>query len=70
MEKRVLGVILTLLGAIGLVLAGVKFVTHGEGTYNLKSVAMYGVIGLIFFFSGIGLVRNTRDVVKNNERIS
>ena len=70
MEKRVLGIILTLLGAIGLIMGGYNFVNHGEGAYNLKSVAMFGVIGLIFFFAGIGLVRNTKDVMKNNERVS
>ncbi|OJW78685.1 MAG: hypothetical protein BGO69_01035 [Bacteroidetes bacterium 46-16] len=70
MEKRVLGVILTLLGAVGLVIAGVNFVNRGNGTYNLKTIAVYGIIGLIFFFAGIGLIRNTRDVVKNNEHVS
>lgn len=70
MEKRVLGVILTLLGAVGLVIAGVNFVNRGSGTYNLKTIAVYGIIGLIFFFAGIGLIRNTRDVVKNNEHVS
>ena len=70
MEKRVLGVILTLLGAVGLVIAGVNFVNRGNGTYNLKTLAVYRTIGLIFFFAGIGLIRNTRDVVKNNEHVS
>lgn len=71
MEKRVIGVILTLLGIIGLILAAVNFVNHSSAsTYDIKAVSMYGILGLIFFFAGIGLVRSTKDVVKNNEKIS
>lgn len=60
MEKRVLGIILALVGVIGLVLAGVNFM-NGGGTRDLKQIVVYGVLGAIFFFSGIGLIRNTRD---------
>ena len=48
MEKRVIGVVLTLLGIVGLILAGVKFADGGE--VNYRAVGMYGVLGLIFFF--------------------
>ena len=61
MEKRVLGIILSLLGAAGLILAGVNFLNGGGGTRNIKEIVLYGVLGAIFFFAGIGLVRNTRD---------
>ena len=61
MEKRVLGIILSLLGVVGLVLAGVKFLKGGGGTYNVKEIVIYGLLGAIFFFAGIGLVKNTRD---------
>jgi uncharacterized membrane protein len=71
MEKRVIGVILTLLGIVGLIVAAVNFVNHsGTNTYDIKAISMYGILGLIFFFAGIGLVRSTKDVVKNNEKIS
>lgn len=60
MEKRMFGIILTVLGIIGLILAGYNFM-NGGGTKNMKEVIMYGLLGAIFFFSGIGLIRNTKD---------
>ena len=70
MEKRVLGVVLTILGAVGLIMAGASFINNGDSVVNIKTVAMYGIIGLIFFLAGIGLVRSTKDVRKRNEEIS
>lgn len=61
MEKRVLGIILSLLGIIGLILAAVNFMNGGSGTRNVKEIVIYGLLGAIFFFAGIGLVRNTKD---------
>lgn len=60
MEKRVLGIVLSLVGVIGLIMAGVNFM-NGAGTRDLKQIVVYGVLGAIFFFAGIGLIRNTRD---------
>ncbi len=61
MEKRILGIILSLLGIAGLIYAGVHFMNGGEGTRNIKVIIFTGVLGAIFFFSGIGLIRNTKD---------
>lgn len=61
MEKRVLGIILTLLGVIGLIYAGVSFMSGGNGTRNIKTIIFAGGLGVIFFFAGVGLVRNTKD---------
>lgn len=61
MEKRVLGIILSLLGIAGLIYAGVSFMNGGEGTRNIKAIIFSGVLGGIFFFAGIGLIRNTKD---------
>ena len=61
MEKRVIGFILTILGIVGLIAAGFYFMRGGESTYAVKSIAMFGILGIIFFFAGVGLVRNTRD---------
>ena len=61
MEKRILGIVLALLGVAGLIMAGVYFMNTGQGTRNLKSIFLYGILGAIFFFSGIGLIRNTKD---------
>lgn len=52
--------ILSLVGVIGLIMAGVNFL-NGSGTRDLKQIVVYGVLGAIFFFAGIGLIRNTRD---------
>ncbi|WP_343302662.1 hypothetical protein AAHN97_14045 [Chitinophaga niabensis] len=56
--KRIFGAVLTVLGIIGLIYAGYGFVQHSVKTRELIVV---GIIGLIFFFSGIGLVKNTKD---------
>jgi len=56
--KRTFGTILTVLGIIALIYVGVQFVQRSEAYRELTVV---GVIGIIFFFSGIGLVRNTKD---------
>jgi len=61
MEKRVLGIILSFLGVAGLILAAVNFMNGGSNTKNVKEIVIYGVLGAIFFFAGIGLIRNTRD---------
>jgi len=61
MEKRVLGIILTLLGVAGLIYAGIVFMNGGSGVRNIKSIIFSGILGAIFFFAGIGLIRNTKD---------
>ena len=61
MEKRILGIILSLLGVAGLIYAGVSFMNGGNGEKNIKMIIFTGVLGAIFFFSGISLIRNTKD---------
>ena len=61
MEKRILGIILSLLGAAGLIYAGISVMKGGEGTRNIKAIIFTGLLGAIFFFAGIGLIRNTKD---------
>ena len=61
MEKRTFGIILTLLGIVGLILAGINFLKGGDGGYNIKQIVTFGVLGAVFFFAGIGLIQNTRD---------
>ena len=55
-----LSILWQLLFVIGLIMAGVNFL-NGSGTRDLKQIVVYGVLGAIFFFAGIGLIRNTRD---------
>ena len=61
MEKRIFGIILTLLGIAGLIYAGIVFMNGGSGVRNIKSIIFSGILGAIFFFAGIGLLRNTKD---------
>ena len=61
MEKRVLGIILAILGIAGLILAAVQFVNGGYGARGMKAIFAYAVLGVIFFFAGVSLVRTTRD---------
>lgn len=56
--KRTFGTILTILGIAGLIYAGYGFLGK---TIQYRELAVVGIIGLIFFFSGIGLVKNTKD---------
>ena len=56
--KRTFGAILTVLGIIGLIYAGIGIINHTSGATTLIVV---GLIALLFFFSGISLVRNTKD---------
>lgn len=59
--KRIFGAVLTVLGIASLIFAAVIFVTSTDSTHNIKSLATYGILGFIFFASGIGLVRTTKD---------
>ena len=59
--KRIFGGILTVLGIGGIIYAAVLFVTNKSGEDNVKALIIYGVIGLIFFIAGIGLIRTTKD---------
>jgi uncharacterized membrane protein len=59
--KRTFGTILTVLGIIGLIYTGIGIVNHNSGFTTLTVV---GIIAVIFFFTGISLVRNTTDEAK------
>jgi uncharacterized membrane protein len=59
--KRIFGSILTVLGIVGLIYGAVLFVNTSGGLRDVRSLIIYGALGLIFFVSGIGLVRTTKD---------
>jgi uncharacterized sodium:solute symporter family permease YidK len=61
MEKRILGIILSLIGVAGLILAAVGFASGGSGNRSIRMIAIYSILGVIFFFSGISLIKNTKD---------
>jgi uncharacterized membrane protein len=59
--KRIFGALLTVLGIIGLIYAAVLFVNTMGGTRDIKALSIYGILGFVFFISGISLVRTTKD---------
>ena len=59
--KRLFGMILTLLGIGGLIYAAFIFMNTSGGTYNMKALTMFGVLGAVFFVAGIGLIKTTKD---------
>lgn len=54
--KRVFGAVLTIIGTIGLIYVAVIYV-NSSGSDNLKALLVYGILSLIFFVSGISLIR-------------
>ena len=60
--KRIFGALLTLLGIAGLLYAAVIFAnSSGGGARDFKPLIIYGILGIVFFVSGISLVRATKD---------
>lgn len=59
--KRIFGGILTVLGTAGLIYAAVLFVYSSGGTTDIKALIIFGIVGIIFFIAGIGLIRTTKD---------
>jgi hypothetical protein len=57
--KRVFGAILTVIGTAGLIYVAVLFVNSGNSSDGYKALIAYGLISLIFFVSGISLIRTT-----------
>lgn len=54
--KKILGVVLVLAGAVGLVV-GVLGIFQGTHTAGINAYA-WAILGLIFFLSGIGLMKS------------
>ncbi|HRA72752.1 MAG TPA: hypothetical protein PLB11_08000 [Flavobacterium sp.] len=52
---------LTGLGIAGLIYTAVVFSSTSGDTRNIKELIIYGVLGIVFFASGISLVRTTKD---------
>lgn len=59
--KRIFGAILTILGIVGLIYTAMIFMGTGGGERDVKMLIIYGVLGLLFFVTGISLVRTTKD---------
>lgn len=59
--KRTFGIILTVLGIAALIYFAVLFIDATNTSRQIKVLIVYGILGAIFFFTGISLIRNTRD---------
>jgi len=59
--KRTFGIILTLLGIGGLIYAAIVFMDAKGTAQQIKTLVVYGLLGAIFFFTGIGLIKGTQD---------
>lgn len=59
--KRTFGIILTILGIVGLIYFAVMFMEARGTERQIKSLIVYGLLGAIFFFTGISLIRTTKD---------
>lgn len=56
--KRTFGAILTILGIAGLIYTGVGVINRNG---DMTVLVVIGILGIIFFFTGISLVRTTKD---------
>ncbi|MBK5210106.1 MAG: hypothetical protein JJE44_11490 [Flavobacteriaceae bacterium] len=59
--KRIFGALLTALGIGALIYTAVLFVNSGDSNYAIKTLVVFGVLGIVFFIAGISLVRTTKD---------
>jgi hypothetical protein len=54
--KKIFGSVLTLAGIGGLIYTAILY---GNNSENTRAMVIYGILGALFFFAGIGLIRNT-----------
>ncbi|MEO8234414.1 MAG: hypothetical protein ABI549_03275 [Flavobacterium sp.] len=59
--KRIFGSLLTVLGIAGLIYTAVIFTGTSGSEKDVKSLIIYGILGAVFFISGISLIRTTKD---------
>ena len=60
--KRTFGALLTILGIIGIIWGAYAFIMGGDGiAVGQFTAAVPFIVGLIFLFSGIQLVKTTKD---------
>jgi len=59
--KRLFGGLLTVLGIGSLIYTAILFANLSNGTQAIRSIVIYGILGLLFFISGISLIRTVRD---------
>ena len=58
--KRIFGSLLTALGIGGLIYTAVVFTNTRGSNQDIRSLIIYGILGIVFFIAGIGLHASTR----------
>lgn len=59
--KRIFAVLLTIVGIVGLIYAAILLANTGGGMRDIKTVAIFGILGGIFFTAGMGIMRTMKD---------
>lgn len=59
--KRIFGALLTVLGIGALIYTAVVFSNTSGSNADIKFLIIYGILGILFFTSGISLVKTTKD---------
>mgnify|MGYP003459703221 FL=1 len=59
--KRIFGTILTALGIGGLVYTAYLFSMTSGSNQDIRTLIIYGVLGFVFFLTGISLIKTTKD---------
>lgn len=59
--KRIFGTILTALGIGGLIYTAYLFSITSGSNDDIRTLIIYGVLGFIFFLTGISLIKTTKD---------
>jgi len=59
--KKFFGGLLTIIGICALVYTAVLFANLSNGTHTIRIIAICGILGLLFFISGISLIRTIKD---------
>jgi hypothetical protein len=59
--KRTFGAVLTILGIGGLIYTAILFMNTSGAGHDIRGIIIFGFLGLLFFITGIGLVRGTKD---------
>jgi hypothetical protein len=59
--KRIFGALLTVLGISALIYEAILFTNTSGSDKDIKALVIYGILGTVFFMSGISLVRTIKD---------
>ena len=59
--KRIFGTILTALGIGGLIYTAYLFSVTSGSNDDIRTLIIYGVLGFVFFLTGISLIKTTKD---------